>query len=85
VPDGAGAAGRQLPDEREGDTMRQHDPSDERLPAIGHPTQEPENAGDRTADFAEEHDTTAVDEDITSGRDKEREEESPHGWSGLQS
>jgi len=34
------------------------------------------------ADFAGEHQDTAVDEDITGGRD-DREAESPRGWSGL--
>jgi hypothetical protein len=33
-------------------------------------------------DFAAEHEDTAVDQDITAGRD-EAETESPQGWSGL--
>ncbi|HEX5542811.1 MAG TPA: hypothetical protein VFX60_14815 [Micromonospora sp.] len=65
--------------------MRKHDPSDERLPAIGHPPQEgeAETPPNSNADFAEEHDTTAVSEPILSG-ENQRETESPRGWSGLE-
>ncbi|GAA0375428.1 hypothetical protein GCM10009541_17340 [Micromonospora gifhornensis] len=36
-------------------------------------------------DFANEHETTAVDDDILTGADQdEREPESPRGWSGMQ-
>ena len=36
-------------------------------------------------DFAVEHQDTAVDKSITSGRDRHRREsESPHGWAGLE-
>jgi hypothetical protein len=38
---------------------------------------------DDQADFAGEHDDTAVDEEITSG-DDDREPESPRGWAGLE-
>jgi hypothetical protein len=65
--------------------------SDERLPALGQPDgrqvngrrpgAEPEP--DRDADFADEHDITAVDRDVAAGRDADAEEESPKGWSGL--
>lgn len=67
--------------------MREHDPSEERLPAIGHPPPEREQVAkpNENADFAEEHDAVAVTEDLTSGQDTEREDESPRGWSGLQS
>ena len=37
------------------------------------------------ADFAGEHDDTAVDEEITEHRDRNREPESPRGWSGMES
>ena len=40
---------------------------------------------DDQADFAGEHDDTAVDEEVTSGRDGDREPEAPEGWSGLES
>jgi hypothetical protein len=53
---------------------------DDSLPALGQPA-----AGggpDADPDFAGEHGDTAVDEDITAGRD-DREEESPGRWSGL--
>jgi hypothetical protein len=61
--------------------MTEHDLADDRLPAIGHPSQEPER--DEEPDFAEEHEDTAVDEDIVSG-ENEREEESPKGWAGME-
>jgi hypothetical protein len=36
-------------------------------------------------DFAVEHQDTAVDKAIISGRDRHRREsESPHGWAGLE-
>ncbi|MEO3929554.1 hypothetical protein ACQEVC_16325 [Plantactinospora sp. CA-294935] len=35
-------------------------------------------------DFTAEHDKTAVDEEIITGSDTEREPESPRGWSGMQ-
>ncbi|HEX5594907.1 MAG TPA: hypothetical protein VFX61_02640 [Micromonosporaceae bacterium] len=65
--------------------MRKHDPSDERLPAIGRPPHEPESETPPSpnADFAEEHDATAVTDPIISG-ENERETESPRGWSGLE-
>jgi hypothetical protein len=57
---------------------------DERLPAIGHPGEQPDETPprDEQQDFAGEHADTAVDEDIVTGADGE--EESPHGWSGLE-
>jgi hypothetical protein len=45
---------------------------------------DPADPGDAD-DFAAEHEDTAVDESITSGRDRRRREpESPEGWSGLE-
>jgi len=51
--------------------------------ALGEPpgttTAEPE------PDFAAEHETTAVSDDVITGADEDRREpESPRGWSGLQ-
>jgi hypothetical protein len=58
--------------------------SDERAP-IGDPDDPTADSPD-SADFAAEHDDTAVDKDVTSGRDSgDREPESPSGWSGLES
>jgi hypothetical protein len=65
--------------------MTEHELGNERLPAIGHPPQEPQAPDiNDEPDFAEEHEETAVDEDIISGEDEEREEESPKGWAGMQ-
>jgi hypothetical protein len=47
------------------------------LEALGDPTED-----DADSDFASEHDDTAVDEDITGGRDR-GEPESPRGWAGM--
>lgn len=55
---------------------------DERLPAIGHPPGETEPEND--PDFATEHEETAVSEDIITGQERDREPESPRGWSGMQ-
>jgi hypothetical protein len=44
---------------------------------------EPIGDPDGEPDFANEHDDTAVDEEITSG-DEPGEPESPEGWSGLE-
>jgi hypothetical protein len=55
---------------------------EERLPALGQPVEEPVPEGDN--DFAGEHDSTTVDHDVTSGRDSDRESESPNGWSGME-
>ncbi len=56
---------------------------EERLPALGQPVEEPTPEGDD--DFAGEHDSTAVDDDIMAGHeDGKREPESPRGWSGLE-
>jgi hypothetical protein len=41
-----------------------------------------EDVNDADSDFADEHNATAVDEDITAGRDS-GEEESPGGWDGM--
>jgi hypothetical protein len=60
-----------------------HDPADERLPAIG----QPEGAADPTGDpdFSNEHQETAVDDEVITGEDAdEREPEAPRGWSGMQ-
>jgi len=43
---------------------------------------EPIGDPDDQQDFAGEHDSTAVDQDVTANRD-EAEPESPEGWSGL--
>ncbi|HEX6967760.1 MAG TPA: hypothetical protein VF174_02890 [Micromonosporaceae bacterium] len=65
--------------------MRRNDPSEERLPAIGRPEKETAPTAQRNADFATEHDETAVTTDIITGRDKELEgDDSPRGWSGLE-
>jgi hypothetical protein len=53
---------------------------EERLPALGQPVEQPEPEGDN--DFAGEHDATVVDQEITAGKGR-GEEESPHGWSGM--
>ncbi|MDG4820370.1 hypothetical protein O7635_00705 [Asanoa sp. WMMD1127] len=57
-------------------------------PALGEPGPDAADPGGTTddtdgADFANEHEDTAVDESITEGRDR-GESESPHGWSGLE-
>jgi hypothetical protein len=64
--------------------MTDQNPGDEPLPAIGHPGERPGETApvDDQPDFAAEHNDTAVDEDIETGADGE--EESPHGWSGLE-
>ncbi|MEV4623771.1 hypothetical protein AB0J74_34320 [Asanoa sp. NPDC049573] len=50
--------------------------------AAGDVTDADDGAAD---DFAVEHEDTAVDKSITSGRDRHRREsESPHGWAGLE-
>ena len=41
-----------------------------------------EEIDDADSDFASEHSTTTVDQDITDGRTK-GEAESPHGWDGM--
>ncbi|MEJ3744607.1 hypothetical protein WEI85_15095 [Actinomycetes bacterium KLBMP 9797] len=48
-------------------------------PPLGQPDAEPEPDEE---DFAAEHETTAVDKDITTGDDTDREPESPRGWAG---
>ncbi|MFY1633490.1 hypothetical protein ACN27F_09445 [Solwaraspora sp. WMMB335] len=51
-------------------------------PALGQtPTGQ---APDDDADFAGEHDDTAVAKDIIEGTDSDREPETPRGWSGLE-
>ena len=59
------------------DTSQDDTPQNKRLPALGD-----DDGPDSDGDFAGEHDDTAVDPDVTDGRDK-GEEESPHGWSGM--
>ncbi|MFC7545747.1 hypothetical protein [Plantactinospora sp. GCM10030261] len=60
-----------------------HDPADERLPAIGQPQGNADPDGD--PDFANEHEETAVADDVITGADAgDREPESPRGWSGMQ-
>jgi hypothetical protein len=54
---------------------------EERLPALGQPAEEPTPEGDH--DFAGEHDSTVVDQDVTAGRESDKEPESPDGWSGM--
>ena len=65
--------------------MTEQELGDERLPAIGHPPQDPQapTVNDQP-DFAAEHEETAVDEDIITGEDEEREDESPKGWAGME-
>jgi hypothetical protein len=64
--------------------MTEHELGEERLPAIGHPDQGPNEGSrqDEQPDFAGEHNDTAVDEAVVTGEDGE--EESPHGWAGLE-
>ena len=57
--------------------MTQHQ---EKLPALGQPAEQPEPEGDH--DFAGEHDSTAVSDDVIADR-SDGETESPAGWSGL--
>lgn len=65
--------------------MRQSNPSEERLPAIGRPPKESAQNVPTNADFATEHDETAVTPDIITGRDKKLEgDDSPRGWAGLE-
>ena len=67
--------------------MTEQELGDERLPAIGHPPQDPQapDLNDQP-DFATEHEETAVDEDIIrDGEDEERESDTPKGWAGLES
>lgn len=58
-------------------------PQDGRLPAIGHPAGHPAEAQD-DPDFANEHEETAVAKEIITGDERNREPESPRGWSGMQ-
>ncbi len=43
---------------------------------------EPIGDPDEQQDFAGEHETTAVDDEVTADRD-DAESESPQGWSGM--
>jgi hypothetical protein len=54
----------------------------ERVPALGQPADD--EPPERDPDFSAEHDTTAVDRNITAGRQHDGEPESPDGWSGLE-
>lgn len=67
--------------------MREHDPSEERLPAIGRPPRgrDPKPQPNSNADFSEEHDAVAVSGEVITDEPEDREPESPHGWSGLES
>ena len=49
---------------------------------VREPIGDPDDEGGQ-ADFAGEHDDTAVDEDVTSGEEA-GEQESPRGWAGLE-
>jgi hypothetical protein len=70
--------------------MTEHELGEDRLPAIGHPGQGPEEGApqdeatrqDEQPDFAGEHADTAVDKAVETGEDGE--EESPEGWAGLE-
>lgn len=63
--------------------MTESKPSrDEPLPAIGQPSDDPQPEGD--PDFAGEHMDTAVSKEIITGDERNREPESPRGWSGMQ-
>ncbi|MDG4789480.1 hypothetical protein O7626_26750 [Micromonospora sp. WMMD1102] len=53
-----------------------------RLAPLGQPPDETDPQDD--PDFTNEHDKTAVDEEIITDSDTEREPESPRGWSGMQ-
>ncbi|MFE9691328.1 hypothetical protein [Micromonospora sp. NPDC005806] len=51
------------------------------IEALGDPPSAPDPYAD--ADFAEEHEETAVDEDIITGEDEgQREPEAARGWAG---
>jgi hypothetical protein len=51
------------------------------IEALGDPPSAPNPVGD--PDFAEEHEETAVDEDIITGEDEgRREPEASRGWAG---
>lgn len=52
------------------------------LPPLGQPVNQTDPEDE--PEFAGEHDKTAVDEEIITGADTEREPESPRGWSGMQ-
>lgn len=50
---------------------------------VREPIGDPDDEGGQQADFAAEHDDTAVDEDVTTGEEA-GETESPRGWAGLE-
>ena len=58
------------------------DPDEARLAPLGQAAGDPDPEDE--PDFATEHEESAVDEDIITGADVDREPESPRGWSGLQ-
>jgi hypothetical protein len=64
--------------------MTEHDPGEQqqRRPALGQPPQGADPDGD--PDFASEHEETAVDDDIITGEDTDREPEAPRGWAGME-
>ncbi len=64
--------------------MTDQDPDRERrLPALGQPPGDIDPADLDQPDFADEHDDTAVAEEILTGEDVDREPEAPRGWSGM--
>jgi hypothetical protein len=61
-----------------------HEGEEDDMTDVREPIGDPDDEGGR-ADFAAEHDDTAVGEDVSSGRDEgEREPEAPTGWAGLE-
>ncbi|MEV7231797.1 hypothetical protein [Polymorphospora sp. NPDC051019] len=42
------------------------------------------SSAEKDGDFADEHDQTAVDDDVLTGEDVDREPEAPRGWAGLE-
>ncbi|MBY8873312.1 hypothetical protein K7640_15875 [Micromonospora sp. PLK6-60] len=61
--------------------MTDRDEGHERLPALGQPPEGTDTLPE--PDFANEHEETAVADDIITGEDREeREPESPRGWAG---
>jgi hypothetical protein len=68
-----------------GRPVQEHSGEEDDVSDVREPIGDPDDEGGQQADFAGEHDDTAVDEDITTGDDAgEREPESPRGWAGLE-
>lgn len=60
--------------------MSQYDQQGEQnQPALGQPEQGQPDQADQQSDFAEEHQQTAVDEQIITGEEGDQEPESPEG------